>query len=570
MTRFLIINDEQKVLNFLFSDSSSEDCKVDFVDTLDAGVGMASTGRYDIVIIQGSPSSDFLDGKSIELFSSGIKKRIPADTVLFVTSFTGIRTSKDIKAFGASDFIISGTLLKTLLNVKVLETGDQKDRIEKEKLKNSLVRMANIFQSLIELENPFQKGNIESIVSCCRNIAVQLKIPQEVVDATEVAASLYDIGKIGIEKDLLWKKGALEVGQKGAMKNHPAVACELLKNVPFPWDILSIIKHHHERFNGTGYPDALKGRQIPVGSRIIAVVDAFHAMVSRRPYRDALSIDDALREINKNAGIQFDPEIVEVFLRMVPSFFKDKLQKSALKVLLVDYDINNLARLKMVLDLEGYEVATARNVDDAISLAGSCIPDLVVSELFTGKEEEGKLLEYVRGNPEMEDTPFIFLSAVNNSATRIAALKSGADDYVCKPYDIREFTLKLEILLKRSMKHKKMMPVEKKTGVFGSLKEFSLPDLLQILEYSLKTALVTVRNGDKEGSIYMEDGRIRFITQNGLAGEDALLEMFQWVDGTFSLEHGVITGMTNIHVDSAQLILQTFSRLDEIKHLSAS
>jgi DNA-binding response OmpR family regulator len=85
-------------------------------------------------------------------------------------------------------------------------------------------------------------------------------------------------------------------------------------------------------------------------------------------------------------------------------------------------------------------------------------------------------------------------------------LKSGADDYVSKPYEIREFTLKLEILLKRTKKHKEVIPIVKKAGVFGSLKEFSLPDLLQILEYSLKTALVTVMNGNKEGSIYMEEG----------------------------------------------------------------
>ena len=131
MTRFLIINDEQKVLKFLFSDLASDICKVDFADTIDEAVGMTSQGRYDIVIIQGSPTSDFLGGKSIDQFCSRIEKIIPAETILFVTNFTGIRSKPDLGAFGASDFIISGALLKTLLKEKVLETGDRKERIEK-------------------------------------------------------------------------------------------------------------------------------------------------------------------------------------------------------------------------------------------------------------------------------------------------------------------------------------------------------------------------------------------------------------------------------------------------------
>jgi len=561
MARFLIVNDENGILRFLFSNMAPEVGMVEYVDSVPQGIALATGGGFDIIIIQGLPTGDFLGGMSPDQYLEELVKKIPPDTVLFVTNFKSIRTQADLSAFGVSDFIVSGALLRTILTGKAqASVASRKEAAEKEKLKKSLVQVANIFQSLLDMEDPFQKGNIESIVTCSAKIAEILKLPPEIVSATEVAASLYDIGKIGIQKDVLWKKSGLDDKQQDAMKNHPLVACDLLKDIPFPWNILPIIRHHHERFDGNGYPDGLKGREIPIGSRVIAVVDAFHAMISRRPYRQVFHTEEALREINAKAGIQFDPEVVEVFMEVARKHFSDQLQKGSLKILLVDDDIKNLARLKIVLDLEGYEVITARNVEDGITLAGTQYPDLIVSELILKDLESHQLLEYVRNNPDLEETLFIFLSTGNNAADRIKAYRMGADDFIPKPYELGEFVLKIENLFKRTKKYKNRSPVPKRGGVVGNLKEFLLPDLLQVLDYGIKTALVMVRSSDQEGRIYVEAGKIKYVIQGELSGEEALGELFRWQDGVFTLEHGVTKNKNNVYRDNALIILDAMKR----------
>lgn len=130
----------------------------------------------------------------------------------------------------------------------------------------------------------------------------------------EISATLHDIGKIGIPDTILHKQQALDPAEAALMRRHPEYGWAILRQVPgFEWVALHIL-HHHERWDGTGYPGKLKGREIPLGARILSVVDAFHAMTSDRPYRKGLPITEACARLRQSAGTQFDPDVVAIFV----------------------------------------------------------------------------------------------------------------------------------------------------------------------------------------------------------------------------------------------------------------
>jgi HD-GYP domain-containing protein (c-di-GMP phosphodiesterase class II) len=129
-----------------------------------------------------------------------------------------------------------------------------------------------------------------------------------------VAAKLHDIGKIGIKESILMKNDKLTAEENEQMQQHPIITAKILEPMDELKDVVEIVRHHHERYDGTGYPDGLKGNAIPFGARLLALVDAFDAMTSVRPYRDSLSFEEAVSQIRNNLGTQFDPQLGEKFL----------------------------------------------------------------------------------------------------------------------------------------------------------------------------------------------------------------------------------------------------------------
>jgi len=145
---------------------------------------------------------------------------------------------------------------------------------------------------------------------------------------------LHDIGKVGVPEHILCKEGPLTGEEWTVMRNHPVVGAQIIAPITFLTGAVELIRHHHERFDGSGYPDGLRAEEIPLAARIFAVADSFDAMTSDRPYRGAMRVDRALAEIDGGAGTQFDPEVVRVFVHMIeagPSTASDEDFAAALR-----------------------------------------------------------------------------------------------------------------------------------------------------------------------------------------------------------------------------------------------
>jgi HD-GYP domain-containing protein (c-di-GMP phosphodiesterase class II) len=141
-------------------------------------------------------------------------------------------------------------------------------------------------------------------------------MPERELQFLELAGLLHDIGKIGIPEHILNKKGALSDAEYAIVKQHPVSGSRILRDISEMSDIALYVRHHHERFDGKGYPDGLTGERIPLPARILAIADAYDAITSTRPYRGASSRTAALAELKRAAGAQFDPKLVEVFVRL--------------------------------------------------------------------------------------------------------------------------------------------------------------------------------------------------------------------------------------------------------------
>ncbi|MBK5091937.1 MAG: GAF domain-containing protein [Actinobacteria bacterium] len=169
----------------------------------------------------------------------------------------------------------------------------------------------------IEVKDPYTYGHSERVTEYALAIARRLGASDPEIQNIKYAAALHDIGKIGIARKILDKPGALSEEEFVHVKTHPQLGDSIIEPVAFLKAPRSIIMHHHERYDGKGYPDGLAGEEIPLGARILAVADSFEAMMSDRPYRKALQVEEAVKELEVNAGTQFDPIVVRAFIEVL-------------------------------------------------------------------------------------------------------------------------------------------------------------------------------------------------------------------------------------------------------------
>lgn len=187
-----------------------------------------------------------------------------------------------------------------------------------------LVTSIKTLISVINAKDRYTYGHSERVVLYSRLLAEKLKLSKADTDTLIYAAYMHDIGKINIAQDILMKKMPLTSEEWELLKEHPESGVEIIKPVKSLENMVPIILHHHEKYNGTGYPDGLKGEEIPYLSRVLTVVDSFDAMTSNRPYNQRKTYDEAIIELRKFSGSQFDPVIAEKFIEVIQEN-KDKL-----------------------------------------------------------------------------------------------------------------------------------------------------------------------------------------------------------------------------------------------------
>ena len=194
---------------------------------------------------------------------------------------------------------------------------DITDRKESyERLRKSLGATVQAIAVTVETRDPYTAGHQRRVADLARAIATEMNLSSDQIESIRMAATIHDLGKISVPAEILSKPTKLTEVEFSLIKTHVQNGYDILKDIEFPWPIARMVLEHHERIDGSGYPNGLKADHLLLESRILSVADVVEAMASHRPYRPGLGVDNALNEIAKNRGVHYDLEVVDACLRL--------------------------------------------------------------------------------------------------------------------------------------------------------------------------------------------------------------------------------------------------------------
>ena len=211
--------------------------------------------------------------------------------------------------------------IKSIEQMNTIKTINDQLHDKNQELERAYLDTIGILRQTVEAKDPYTRGHSDRVSEYSVLIGKKLGLDENTLHILKIGGLFHDIGKIGIPDSILLKESKLSDEEYSQIKNHPMIGVHMLGDAAIFTDILPIVKHHHERYDGRGYPSQLVGDDIPYVARIAAVADTFDAMTSKRSYRDSLPIDVVRAEIERCSGTQFDPNIAKVFLDIMDNDF---------------------------------------------------------------------------------------------------------------------------------------------------------------------------------------------------------------------------------------------------------
>jgi len=339
---FLVIDDEEVICNLIRDTLTEKGYSVVFVSDAKKGVELVQYNKFDVV---------FLDLRMPEMDGIAVLKKLkeygPDNVVVIITGYPSFETIRESMHEGAFDYLVKPFDLEELVftakgalafsrlnqeNKKLLQQITQQNIVLEKKVSERTKDINNLYWELktaymttikalakiLDARDSRIHSHSDNVVNYALKIAEGMELPDKEVNDIRDACGLYNLVKLSAHDDLLNKPEKLSDKDWEEIKSHSQKSVEVLKHSIFLDNIIYFIRQHHEHYDGNGYPNGLKAEQIKLGARIIAVADAFDAMLSERDYRKkVLSKEQAIEEIKKGSGTKFDPKVIEAFLRIV-------------------------------------------------------------------------------------------------------------------------------------------------------------------------------------------------------------------------------------------------------------
>jgi response regulator RpfG family c-di-GMP phosphodiesterase len=437
------------------------------------------------------------------------------------------------------------------------------------------LELVDLLVGLLEFRDPYFRGGS----SLCRLLATataeEMGLGPARTGHLALAALLRDLGRVAVGGRLTAPGPELDAVGRDEIRRHVDTSLRLLEGVALDPEVRDAVRHHHEQWDGGGYPDRLRGDRIPLAARILAVADSFSAMVAPRPYRLPKRIPEAVDELRREAGTRYDPDVVAALVRVLARRDQRSLAFGLRHhVLVVDGEEQGATAIAAKLCSNGYlaEVvpcpAAARE-----RLKRSPVDALVLAADLADRGAEA-LLREVRHDLFMAELPVVVTSA-DDPELRVALLDAGADACLASATAFAELRATLASLVGRAVRTRASVQPAPSAGtgaahwhaLQGDLRDFPLGWLLQVMKYDSRTAVLVVWRGEEQGTICIERGDPCHAETRSSTGVDAVRQMLAWEQGSFLVHPNTRTADRTVDCSLMRLLLEEAVTEDHSNHI---
>jgi putative two-component system response regulator len=447
VTTILVIDDEP-VIRELVAEILA-DAGYDVVTAADTETGLVRLEEHAIELVVSDIVMPGLSG--LDLLAEVGRRRPSLPVVLVTGAGTHARLS-DALAGGAAGLVMK-PFSHAELQRAVATALERARRAERELGERLLTpTLAGALANAIEARDSTMHGHCERMSALAVRLANELQLDARAVEVVRLGAILHDVGKIGIPDSVLMKSGPLGGEERALMRTHPLLGDRLLEPLELLQSVRPVVRHHHERWDGGGYPDGLAGEEIPLAARVVAIADAVEAMAAKRRYRARLMPAAIVGELERGRGSQWDPELTEMVLRLIDTGElrfeigglaldapgSASVSAPSFSVLLVENDLDDAVAARRALEdaFGRVLVAHAESAARALDLCRGSTWSLVVVDERLADANGLDLLATLR--TEVPEVPVLMLTGSRSEELALEAVRRGASDYVVKGEDFSE------------------------------------------------------------------------------------------------------------------------------------
>jgi CheY-like chemotaxis protein len=443
--------------------------------------------------------------------------------------------------------------------------------------------LIELLTGLAEYHDPYFRGASSFTRHLAAAIAGRLGMGAGEIESLAYASLLRDTGRMAMNGTLIPATASVGSGDRNRIERHVGIGLDMLKSADLPPGAIEAIRHHHEQWDGSGYPDGLRGEEIPVLARILQVADSFAAMVSARPYRPPKRLDEATRELQESAGRLYDPAVVRALLGVIADHeFRTAGFALHDHILIVHADQSHGVTLAMELCARGFLAEVAPD----LATARGRLPGIPVGAvLLAGVEPVGEaaaFVTHVRNIPRYREIPVIAFD-LRTASARVAMISAGADACLAADFEPEELLGTLGAAIGRTRRVQELRawdarethhrnagdgasggPAEAgSTGLQGNLSEFPVTWLLQTLQYDGRGVVVTIQTAAGAGSVVLQSGVLVHAETEWSSGEAAFNDILDWTEGSFRVQPSTGVVRRTIERQMMHLILDHAARNDE-------